>query len=325
MAVRHMRVDPFMIAILASALLAFLLPATGAGADVVSHVTTGAIVLLFFGYGARLSVREALAGLTHWRLHLMILACTYLVFPALALALVAIPDAVLSPAMRFGLIFLCLVPSTVQSSITFTSIAGGNIAGAMVSATASNILGVVITPLLALLFLPAHGGTIGLGQVRDVALQLLLPFVLGQLSRPLTAEFMARHRRRVTLLDRVVICLVVYRAFSGFFADRAWVQVRALDFLVMVAASLVILTFMFAFTWWVSGVTGFSRPDRIAIMMCGTKKSLATGVPIAAILFAGQSIGLIVLPLMVFHQAQLMAATVISGRMGRAPEGTGTN
>lgn len=321
MASTRSRIDPFLLLILGSALLAFLLPATGDAAVAVDWATKAAIFVLFFGYGAKLSVHEAVTGLKHWKLHLLILAFTFVVFPLVAIGFLALPDGIVGTDTLLGLAFLCLVPSTVQSSITFTSLAGGNVPGAMVSATTSNLLGVVLTPVLVILLLPATGsGGVGLDQFVGVLVQLLLPFVLGQLSRRWTAGFMERHARRIKYWDQGVICLVVYSAFSDFFAQGTWRDLPLSDLLVMVGISIVLLTGMLWLTWHLGGWLRFNRPDRIAIMFCGTKKSLATGVPMASVLFVGQAVGLVVLPLMVFHQLQLMACTVIAARLARSPE-----
>lgn len=315
----RLRVDPFMLLILGSALLAFLLPATGGAERVVDVATKVAIFILFFGYGAKLSVHESLAGLRHWRLHSVILACTFVVFPLVALGMLAIPDNILGSTSRLGLAFLCLVPSTVQSSITFTSLAGGNVPGAMVSATTSNLVGVVLTPLLAMVMLPTSGsGGIGVDQFLAVMAQLLLPFVLGQLSRRWTADFMAVHAHQIRHVDQWVIYLVVYGAFSEFFAEGIWRQVSGADLLMLTLVCLVLLAVMLLLTWKLGKWLKFSHPDRVAILFCGTKKSLATGVPMASVLFTGNLVGLIVLPLMLFHQAQLMACTVIAGRFARS-------
>lgn len=319
MASSRSRVDPFLLLILAAALLAFLLPATGDAAVGVDWATKVAIFVLFFGYGAKLSVQEAVAGLRHWRLHLLILACTFLLFPVVALGFMALPDGVVGSATKLGLAFLCLVPSTVQSSITFTSIAGGNVPGAMVSATASNLLGVVLTPLLVILLLPTTGsGGVGLDQFLGVVVQLLLPFVLGQLSRRWSAGFMERNARQIKYWDQGVICLVVYSAFSDFFAQGTWRDLPLGDLAVMTGLSVVLLAVMLWLTWHLGGWLRFDRADRIAILFCGTKKSLATGVPMASVLFVDQAVGLVVLPLMVFHQLQLLACTVIAGRLARS-------
>lgn len=318
---QRMRADPFLLLILGSAALALLLPAVGRAANAVDVLTTVAVFGLFFGYGARLSLPEAWAGLKHWRLHLLILGITFGVFPLVAVAIRFLPDGVLGPSLALGFAYLCLVPSTVQSSITFTSLAGGNVPGAMVSATSSNLLGVVLTPLFAAALLPATGGgAIRLDSFVAVLLQLLLPFILGQLSRRWTASFMVRRRAQVKYLDQAVICLVVYGAFSDFFSSGAWRQVEPRDLLALAGLCVALLTLMLLFTWWISGALKFSREDRIAIMFCGTKKSLTTGVPMASVLFAGQAVGLIVLPLMFFHQFQLMACSVIARRLANTPE-----
>ncbi len=318
---RRPRIDSFLLLILGSATLAFLLPATGRAADVFNVLTTVAIFGLFFGYGARLSLNEAWAGLKHWRLHALILSITFGLFPLVAVAIRFLPDGVLGPSLALGFAYLCLVPSTVQSSITFTSLARGNVPGAMVSATSSNLLGVVLTPLLAAALLPSSGDTaITLDSFVAVLLQLLLPFILGQLSRRWTASFMVRRRAGLKYVDQFVICLVVYGAFSDFFASGAWREVALSDLITLLVMCLALLGFMLWFTWWLGGKLRFSLEDRIAIMFCGTKKSLATGVPMASVLFVGQSVGLIVLPLMIFHQAQLMACSVIAQRLADRPE-----
>ncbi len=318
---RRPRIDTFLLLILGSATLALLTPATGRAADVVDVLTTVAVFGLFFGYGARLSLTEAWAGLRHWRLHLLILAITFGVFPLVAVAIRFIPDSVLGPSLALGLAYLCLVPSTVQSSITFTSLARGNVPAAMVSATSSNLLGVVLTPLLAAALLPSSGeGAITLDSFLAVLLQLLLPFILGQLSRRWTAAFMVRRRAALKYMDQLVICIVVYGAFSDFFSSGAWRAVGLGDLMLLLAMCLALLAFMLWFTWWLGGRLRFSLEDRIAIMFCGTKKSLATGVPMASVLFVGQAVGLIVLPLMIFHQAQLMACSVIARRLADRPE-----
>lgn len=313
------RIDPLLLLILGTLAVGLLVPVSGPAAAGLGVVTRVGVFVLFFGYGARLSTAESLAGLKNWPLHLAILGSTFVVFPALATPLLLLPDGALSPPIRAGLIFLCLVPSTVQSSITFTSLAGGNVPAALVSATTSNVLGVGITPLLAMLLIPAaSNGAIGFEQMWGVVVQLLLPFVLGQLSRFTTAGFMARHRTRLKFLDQAVILLIVYGAFSELRVSGVWRQLQASDLLLLVPLALGLLALMFWFTWNLGGWLGLPREDRIALMFCGTKKSLATGVPMASVLFGGATVGLLVVPLMLYHQAQLLAGAVLAGRLRRA-------
>ncbi len=310
-------VDRFLLAIISAAVLASIFPATGIGVDVLDVATTIAIGTLFFLYGARLSPSETLAGLRHWRLHVTILSFTYVLFPLLGLAVVAIVGPLVGPGLSAGLLFVTLVPSTVQSSIAFTSIARGNVAGAVVSASASNILGVFLTPALAWLLMSNTGRVaFTTSTIVDIMLQLFLPFVAGQLSRRWTAGFVNAHPR-LKLVDRGSIVLVVYAAFSAGMREGMWTQTSWSSLLVVLGVCVVILAIMLGLTWWTARRLGFSRADAIAIQFCGTKKSLASGLPMAGVLFAGQPLGLLILPLVLFHQAQLMACSALAGRYAR--------
>ncbi len=319
-ATARVKLDPFLMAIIAAAVVASFLPATGVGAQVLSWATKVAIFCLFFLYGARLHPEDAVRGLKHWRLHLTILAFTFVVFPLIGLAIGQLPGWALAPALIPGMVYVTLCPSTVQSSINFTSIARGNVAGAIVSASASNLLGVFLTPLLAIALMNTTGNAdVGLGSIVDLVVQILLPFILGQLSRRWTADFVARHKK-LKLFDQASIVMVVYAAFSQGVREGIWSMVGWVDIVALVVVCLVLLAFMLWLTWFTARRLGFNRADVIAIQMCGTKKSLATGLPMATVLFAGQPIGLIMLPLMVFHQAQLMACSWLAARYARDPE-----
>ena len=319
-ALARLPIDRFLLIIIATAVFASVLPARGVWVDVVDALTTFAIALLFFLYGARLSPAETLAGLKHWRLHATILSFTYVLFPLVGLAAVALTRGVLDPGLAAGLLYLTLVPSTVQSSIAFTSIAKGNVAGAVVSASASNILGVFLTPALVWLLMTSTGRVaFTTSTIVDILLQLLLPFVLGQLSRRWTAGFVKAHPQ-LKLVDRGSIVLVVYSAFSAGMRENMWAQTSWQALVVLLVVLLALLALMLGLTWWTARRLGFNREDAIAIQFCGTKKSLASGLPMAGVLFAGQPVGLLMLPLMLFHQAQLMACSALAGRYARDAE-----
>lgn len=309
------KLDRMTIVILCALAVSIVLPIRGQAAEVYDVITKVAVFVLFFGYGARLSTQETLAGVRHWRLHLTILVATFVVFPLIGASMLLLPDGLVTPAVAAGLVFLTLVPSTVQSSINMTSLAGGNIPAAMISATTSNVLGVVLTPALVMLLLPATGSGFSWQIALDVFVQLLLPFFLGQLSRFFTAKFMYRHRARLKLLDQLVIVLIVYGAFSGMFATGMWREIGWVDLLVILAFTLPLLALMLWLTWSVSGRLGFNRADRIAIMFCGTKKSLVTGVPIASVMFPAATVGMLVVPLMIYHQAQIITSSIIAARL----------
>ncbi len=314
--IRRLAPDPYILAILFMVVLASVLPVQGPTAAAFGAITKIAIGLLFFLHGAKLSREAVIGGLTHWRLHLTVLTTTFGLFPLLGLAARQIPETLLPSALGAGVLFLSCLPSTVQSSIAFTSVARGNVAAAVCAASASNLLGILLTPLLVAATLGAHGHGDALGAVGAVAIQLLAPFAAGQLARPWLRGWMARHGRLVGWVDRGSILLVVYGAFSAAVTEGLWSKVSPaqLGWLVMVCAGL--LALVLATTLAASRLLGFAKMDEIVIVFCGSKKSLASGVPMAGILFPAAMVGMLVLPLLIFHQLQLMACAVIAHRYG---------
>ena len=311
---KGLRPDPYIVAILLMVVLASLLPVRGEGAVWFGWLTKTAITLLFFLHGARLPREAVVAGLVHWRLHLTILVSTFILFPLLGLAIVQLPEQVLPAPLAAGVIFLCLLPSTIQSSIAFTSQARGNVAAAVVAASTSNLIGVILTPLLVGVVLHTTSGGVSLKAVQDVAVQILLPFALGQLARPLVGGWVARHARLVSYTDRGSILLVVYGAFSAAVVGGLWRQVGAGQLAVLLAICVALLAVVLTATLLAARALKFSTADEIVVVFCGSKKGLATGVPMASILFPAASVGFIVLPVMLFHQIQLMACAVIARR-----------
>ncbi len=311
-------IDTFLLALLAVVALAAVVPASGAYANALSVATKITIALLFFLYGTRLSPIEALHGLRHWRLHLLVLAATFVAFPLLGLAARALVPSVLTPGLYTGVLFLCLVPSTVQSSIAFTSIAHGNVPAAIVSASLSNIVGVVLTPLLVVLLMHTTGAPrIDGSAVGDIVLQLLLPFVGGQLLRPWLAAVVHRHALVTKAFDRGSILLVVYTAFSMSMAEHIWSTVSPWRVVAVAGVCAALLAIMLSVTVGVSRLARLNRADATVVLFCGSKKSLASGLPMALVFFGTGAVGLIMLPLMVFHQIQLYVCAIIASRMSR--------
>jgi len=313
-----MPIDPYILLLLGTVGLAALLPARGTGADVASGASTAAIAFLFFLYGARLSTREALEGLKHWRLHVTVLACTFVVFPLLGLAARGLEPVFLTHDLYTGLLFLTLVPSTIQSSIAFTSMARGNVPAAICAGSFSSLVGIVVTPLLAATLLGSTGGGFSLDSLLEIVLQLLVPFVAGQLLRRWIGAFITRHKKVLGLVDRGSILLVVYTAFSEGMVEGIWHQVSPARLAGLLVVEAVLLAVMLTLTWYGGKALRFNREDRIAIQFAGSKKSLAAGLPMASVLFGPQA-ALAVLPLMLFHQMQLMVCAVIAKRRSQDP------
>ncbi|MFG2126389.1 bile acid:sodium symporter family protein [Streptomyces sp. NPDC048751] len=314
-----MPIDPYILLLLGTVGLAALFPARGTGADIASGASTAAIAFLFFLYGARLSTREALDGLKHWRLHVTVLACTFVIFPLLGLAARGLVPVLLTQPLYQGLLFLTLVPSTVQSSIAFTSMARGNVPAAICAGSFSSLVGIVVTPLLAAALLGSSAGGFSAGSLLSIVLQLLVPFMAGQLLRRWIGGFVTRHKKVLGLVDRGSILLVVYTAFSAGMVQGIWHRVSAVRLGALLVVEAVLLAVMLLLTWYGGKALRFGREDRIAIQFAGSKKSLASGLPMASVLF-GAHASLAVLPLMLFHQMQLMVCAVIAKRRARDPE-----
>ncbi len=272
------------------------------------------MALLFFLYGARLSPQAVIDGISHWRLQSLVFLSTFVLFPVLGLVLTTVLRPWLQPELSMGLMFVCVLPSTVQSSIAFTSIARGNVSAALCSASVSNVVGMVLTPALVALMLSAHGGGFSMKALLDIGIQLLLPFVLGQVLRPLIGAWLLRHKAITSVVDRGSILLVVYAAFSAGMVAGVWSQVSLPALGLILLLDVVLLFTVLGVTTFVSRRFGFSTEDEIAIVFCGSKKSMAGGIPMANILFPGHAVGLIVLPLMLFHQAQLFTCATLARR-----------
>lgn len=316
-------VDPFVVTLLVVLVLGLVVPVGPDAQRVVDAVADVAVTVLFLVYGMRLSTREVWAGLRNWRLQGGILAATYVVFPVLGLVTAWAIEPLVGAPLAAGVLYLSLLPSTVQSSVAFTSVARGNVAGAICGATVSNVAGMVVTPLLVLWLMSGPGGaaggadgpTGGLGGLRTVLLQLLLPFVVGQLLQPWVGDWV-RARRWLTLgVDRGTILVVVFGAVAAASSAGVWSSVSGWSIVALLVVSALVLAAMLALTWWGGAALRLSTEDRIALLMCGSKKSLATGLPMASVLFPVAVAGVVAVPVIVFHQLQLVVCAVLARRL----------
>ncbi|QCI95353.1 bile acid:sodium symporter family protein [Novosphingobium sp. EMRT-2] len=311
-------VEPFILALLGTVLLASVLPARGQWAAVAERAADAGIVLLFFLHGAKLSREAIWDGMRNWKLHLATLGVTFALFPALGLAFGKLPFV--PPAFATGLLFLTLLPSTVQSSIAFTAIARGNVAAAVCAASFSNFVGIFATPALVALLMGGTTGGISWQSVETILLQLLLPFVVGHLLRPWVGAFVARHKALVGRVDRGSILLVVYSAFGAAVVEGLWQRVSPESLVVLSVLCVVLLGIALLLTTLLGRAMKLPRADAAVLLFCGSKKSLASGVPMAGVLFAPAQVGIVLLPVMLFHQFQLIACAMIAPRLAAAAE-----
>ena len=312
--------DNFTLILIAVVIAATLVPARGIGALIFEWLTTLAIGLLFFLHGAKLSRSAIVAGATHWRLHLLVFACTFIMFPLLGWALKPVLVPLLGIPLYIGMLYLCVLPGTVQSAIAFTAIARGNVPAAVCSASASSLIGIVLTPFLLKLMLDAksaHGTTSMLDAVIHISAQLLLPFLAGHFLRPLIGGWIDRNQFWLKNVDQSSILLVVYTAFSASVVGGLWDTVPPATLVTLTLVCCALLAVVLFATTWLARTLGFNKADEITIVFCGSKKSMATGVPMAQVLFTATAIGPALLPLIIFHQIQLMVCAVIAQHYAR--------
>jgi len=299
-------------------LLASVLPEAGRSGGLVHADQLGdiGIFCLFFLHGMGLSTDSLKDGASKWKLHLLVQSCTYVMFPlwwaVWALAL----KGVVSHDLLMGFFYLAVLPSTVSSSVAMTALARGHVAAAVLNATLSTLLGVFLTPLLVSLVMSGSGQHFEVVDTMvKVARMLLLPFVLGHALRPLLGSFFARIKAYTTVFDRGVIVLLVWSAFSDSVADGLWSRHGIALLLEGAAGATLFLLPMLWFTRWVARRLNFSVEDEIVAVFCGSKKTLASGMPMAKLLFGGNAaMGVFVLPIMLYHQLQLFVCAVMARR-----------
>ena len=312
--------DNFVIALVTTVALASLLPARGMAVPVFEWVTAIAIGLLFFLHGAKLPREAIVAGVGHWRLHLLVFGFTFVVFPAVGLALRPVLAPLVTPELYTGVLYLCVLPATVQSAIALTALARGNVPAAICSASASTFLGVVLTPLLVnLLVVPSGAAGASFESIGRIFVQLVIPFLAGHLLRPWIGAWVKRRASLLTIVDRGSILLVVYTAFSAAVVQGLWRQVPASALAGLLVVCAVLLASLLTASTWTARRLGFAKADEVTIVFCSSKKSLASGVPMALVLFGAASVGAVLLPLMLFHQMQLMVCAVLAQRYARRP------
>lgn len=316
--------DRFVMLMVLAVILALIFPQLGTadGPLKLGLVTEFGIALVFFLHGANLERQKLVTGLKNWRVHLLIQTTTFIVFPIVGLVLYFGLKAYLPDFLLLGFFFLAALPSTVSSSVAMTALARGNVPVAVFNATLSGLLGMVITPaLMSIVTATGESQFSVVDAMIDIAITLLLPFILGQLARPLLKSLLAKYKSFVSKIDRTVILLIVFSSFAESTAGGVWAQFSVLQFAVTLSLVLVFLGLAFSYTIFASRRLSLPLDDESATVFCGSTKSLANGAPIAQILFAGNpNMGLIMLPLMLYHQLQLMACAVMAQRYARKTE-----
>lgn len=321
MTIRGFAIDGFLLALVAVVALAIIFPGPGATGGVLhmNDVATYGVGVIFFLYGLTLAPEKMKLGVRHWRLHLCVQLSTFVLFPVVVLTLGTPLKSFVPEPVWIGFFYIAALPSTVSSSVAMTSLAHGNVPAAIFNATLSSLIGVFATPLLMAWFLSTSGVSMPLLPVLGkIVLLVLLPIIVGQLARLRLGGWATRHNKRIKLADRAIILAIVYNSFSDSMVEGVW-QHHDTALIVGIVVGVILLFFIiYGLMMIPCRLLGFDLPDRIACLFCGSKKSLATGVPLAPIIFgAHPALGLIIAPIMLYHFCQLVIVSVIANRYAR--------
>ncbi|WP_024694046.1 bile acid:sodium symporter family protein [Pseudomonas syringae] len=313
---KRVATDWFLLGMVLATVLAYFFPRFGAtgGNMHAEYVINIGVFVVFFLHGVNLSSEQIKKGLRNWRLHLMIQAFTFVVFPVLWLACDKLLGSHVPALLMLGFLYLCALPSTISSSVALTGSAGGNVPAAILNASMSSVLGIFITPWLISLVVGTGAGGIDLGDtLLKLSLMLLLPLVLGQLLRPLLGTFFSRHKKYTGIIDKLVILLLVYAAFCNSMISGMWQSQGNSVILTAFIGTALLLAVILLMTTSTARVLKFNHADKVAAVFCASKKSLAAGAPMAALIFGTHpGLGLILLPIMIYHPMQLIVCSVIA-------------
>ncbi|EEX40964.1 bile acid:sodium symporter family protein [Vibrio furnissii] len=314
----------FLVGMVVAILLATVTSEFGRSGGMIhlDQLTGVGVAIVFFLHGLGLSPQAIKAGVTNWRLHIYIQIATFVVYPILWVIFGEAFLAYMPAALAFGFCYLLVLPSTISSSVAMTSVGKGNVPGAIFNASLSSIIGVFITPLLIQLFMGFEGVQLDLlDSVISISKLLLLPMIAGQLMRPYLVAWVDRHKAVVNKVDKYVILLIVYNAFCDSVVNGIWSEFSMGLLVSSIAICTVILLFMVHLIQWGARRTKFTLPDEVAAVFCGTKKTLAAGIPMAKVIFgADPSLGMILLPIMLYHPIQIFYCAVLANRYARQSE-----
>jgi len=314
------KIDLMVRVLLAAILLAFVLPATGDARELAIMISNAAIFLLFLLNGLRIDRREIIRGAANWRFLIPLAIWIFLGMAAAGWGVSFAVGSMTSSLVALGFLYLGVLPSTIQSATSYTMLAGGNVALSVIGAALINIAGVFVSAPLFALLAGSEQASVGAEAIVRIGTILILPFIIGQIFQGLTRKWIAEQRSRIVWVDRLVIALAVYVAFSGAAEQDVWSDIGLMDWIAISAGIVIMLMIANFGAWGLSAALNLPREDRIAFLFAGAQKSAAIGVPLGAILFPPEIAGVILIPLLLYHLFQLILAAPVSGRLAAQTE-----
>jgi sodium/bile acid cotransporter 7 len=316
--------NAFFLCLVLMVVLAWLFPGLGAD-DSALHlgtITTYGVSFIFFFYGVSLDPVKLKTGLRNWRLHLVIQLTTFVLFPIVAWVILYFFGTASNP-LWLGFYYLAVLPSTVSSSVVMVSIAGGNVPAAIFNASISSIIGIFVTPLWMSLYSQGEGDIALIDVIIKLCLQVLLPVIVGLLLHNKLGSWAEKNKGWLRKLDQLTILLIVFTAFSESFLEKMFDGFTALEIGLLSVAMVSFFLIMALLMHLLSSALRFPREDRITVIFCGSKKSIVQGAVMGKVLFGqGVSLGIVLLPLMLYHALQLMAGSILAQAMNNSPRST---
>lgn len=318
------KIDKFVLSIIVVVLLAYLFPQFGSKSSPIPLDRIGSIgvSLIFFFYGLKLSPEKIKSGLKNWKLHLVVQACTFLLFPIVILCFYPFLDSENDKNIWLAFLFLASLPSTVSSSVVMVSMAKGNIPAAIFNASISGLIGIIVTPLWLGLFLNNTAANYDLGDIyMKLIIEVVAPVILGLLLHRYWGSIAQKYNSYLTVFDKSIILLIIYKSFASSFEENVFSEIAAFDFIFIAIGVLSLFYLVYFITGFLSNKLAFSTEDKITAQFCGTKKSLVHGTVFAKILFPNPSVmGIILLPIMLFHAFQIFIISFMATHIGNREE-----
>lgn len=318
---KKLKVDSFVIAILISIILAYFFPQLGASSSPVPMglISSFGISLIFFFYGLSLNSEAIKNGLKNWKLHLTVQSSTFILFPLLILPFFPLFENTDYELLWLAFLFMAALPSTVSSSVVMVSMAKGNLPAAIFNASISGIIGIALTPLWMMPFIKKTNLSFDFSTIYfQLITEIIVPLILGLLLRKFLGAWAQKHKKQLSLFDKFIILLIIYKSFVQSFEDEIFSSVSILEMGIMIALVLLLFFIVYSLTGWFGKLFKFNHADRITNQFCGTKKSLVHGTVFSEALFGQTSlIGIMLLPLMFYHAFQILFISIIATKKGK--------
>lgn len=318
---KKIRIDSFVIAIIISIILAYFFPQLGASNSSVpiDLISSLGISLIFLFYGLSLSTEAIKSGLKNWKLHISVQASTFILFPLLILPFFPLVKDTSYELLWLAFLFMAALPSTVSSSVVMVAMAKGNLTGAIFNASISGIIGIILTPLWLMPFIKQTDVPFDFSSIYiQLISEIVIPLVMGLVLRKFLGAWAQKNKVTLNKFDKLIILLIIYKSFVHSFEDQIFSSVSILEMLIMLGLVLILFFIIYATTGWIGKLLKFNHADQITNQFCGTKKSLVHGTVFSETLFGQTNIvGIMLLPLMMYHALQILIISVIAAKKGK--------